>query len=65
MSALARRRPGPATIDNAYRVAVRMAEDTGLDHVVTRTGDPTRPFLVKTSSAAEPDDDVVIQLSTG
>jgi hypothetical protein len=36
-----------ATLENAYRVAARVAEDQDQDMQVTATGRPERPFIAE------------------
>ncbi len=36
-----------ATLENAYRVATRIAEDTDADMQVAATGAPERPFIAE------------------
>lgn len=42
-----------ASFDNAYRIAVRLADTTNIDQRVVATGDPQRPFAVSRSGRAE------------
>ena len=41
-----------ASFDNAYRIAVRLADATDQDQHVLATGDQMRPFIVACSAEA-------------
>ena len=40
------RRADLASFDNAYAVAIRLRESTGVDQFIVRTGDPMQPVRV-------------------